>query len=663
MRKNLKQYDFYWLLKMGFISMFFLQVVYLIIFNLTQLKYHIGYDASSYYLKAMEMGKQRTIFIDYWIEQTTLFFDSPVPLAAVIFYITGDIFISYGIANIIISAVFLSIFYLILCAFERSFLSKIVCLNMVACVYISPSFNNANDLGYVSSMFSSGNWYVLRSIIILMLIKVVMDLEEHKFRLAWIIVSGILLVVSGISGGWYLLVTIILPLIAYYIIRMFIKNTYKEVWNIKVLLLVLGGMLVAFGKWIAVYKLNFISKDSNMVLVGLTDFWKNIGSIVLGFMDLISALPHHSDQNALQIEGIIYLMGFFVFLLCVIGFVFAISQVRKNRESKNGMLVCVAGFNILMFTVLYTTYGAEIFESRYLIPVFLLLVIMAGAFADALDDKLILKKWGFVLVFMVYAVLNIYDDSVLYKTKNNYDILASVAEKAAELEAPVVYVVGDNLNIDSRNLRVIDKDRIYKNINENSYSSMQHWGDYTYLDDAADVPGKNVMITTQEYYGMIPEYIRNKYVLQEQIDQYEIYAADVNRFDLKSGISGEYGLDYPTSTGFSVAGGAIDDVSGSFVSDGTTEGFVIWGPYETIKSGNYEFILNYEILDCMDQTAEFIVSIDAGNDVLGSVVLDKEKQQAVVRVAIDQDCDGLEYKVYNYTGTILNVHSFEIVKK
>ena len=113
---------------------------------------------------------------------------------------------------------------------------------------------------------------------------------------------------------------------------------------------------------------------------------------------------------------------------------------------------------------------------------------------------------------------------------------------------------------------------------------MQHWGDYTYLDDAADVPGKNVMITTQEYYGMIPEYIRNKYVLQEQIDQYEIYAADVNRFDLKSGISGEYGLDYPTSTGFSVAGGAIDDVSGSFVSDGTTEGFVIWGPYETIKS-------------------------------------------------------------------------------
>ena len=44
-------------------------------------------------------------------------------------------------------------------------------------------------------------------------------------------------------------------------------------------------------------------------------------------------------------------------------------------------------------------------------------------------------------------------------------------------------------------------------------------------------------------------------------------------------------------------------------------------------------------------------------------MLDKEKQQAVVRVAIDQDCDGLEYKVYNYTGTVLNVHSFEIVKK
>lgn len=663
MINNMKKYDFYWYLRVGFICMLFIQILVLIIFNLTQMQYHIGYDASSSYLKAMEMGKQHTLFVDHWVEQTNLFYDSPVPLAAVIYLITENIFISYGIANIIISAVFLSIFYMILCTFHLSGLSKIICLNMAACIYISPSFNNANDLGYVSSMFSSGNWYVLRFIITLMLLKIMVDLEEHKFHYIWMIVTELLIFVSGISGGWYILVTIILPLVVYYMIRVFVNNSYKEIWNIQVLFLGLSGIVVAFGKWVAVHHLDFISKDSNMVLVGLTDFWRNLGSIILGFMDLISALPHHSDQNALKIEGIIYLMGFFVFILCATGIIFAIKQVLKNFNSKYGMLICVTGFNLLMFTVLYTTYGSEIFESRYLIPVFLLSVIMTGAFIDAIDHSLLFKKWGLVLIFVVYCILNIYDDSVLYKTKNNYDILAAVAEKAAELEAPVVYVVGDNLNIDSRNLRVIDKDRIYKNINENSYNSMQHWGDYTYLDDAADVPGKNVMITTQEYYGMIPEYIRNKYVLQEQIDQYEIYAADVNRFDLKSGISGEYGLDYPTSTGFSVAGGAIDDVSGSFVSDGTTEGFVIWGPYETIKSGNYEFILNYEILDCMDQTAEFIVSIDAGNDVLGSVVLDKEKQQAVVRVAIDQDCDGLEYKVYNYTGTILNVHSFEIVKK
>ena len=181
----MKKYDFYWYLRVGFICMLFIQILVLIIFNLTQMQYHIGYDASSYYLKAMEMGKQHTLFVDHWVEQTNLFYDSPVPLAAVIYLITENIFISYGIANIIISAVFLSIFYMILCTFHLSGLSKIICLNMAACIYISPSFNNANDLGYVSSMFSSGNWSVLRFIITLMLLKIMDGIYWLRLFCRW----------------------------------------------------------------------------------------------------------------------------------------------------------------------------------------------------------------------------------------------------------------------------------------------------------------------------------------------------------------------------------------------------------------------------------------------------------------------------------------------
>lgn len=107
----------------------------------------------------------------------------------------------------------------------------------------------------------------------------------------------------------------------------------------------------------------------------------------------------------------------------------------------------------------------------------------------------------------------------------------------------------------------------------------------------------------------------------------------------------------------------MDDASGNFISDGASEGFVIWGPYTEIKAGNYQFILNYEILDCAEQTAEFIISLNSGNDILGKAVLDKEKHQAVVNVAIGQDCDGLEYKVYNYAGTIIQIQSFEIVRE
>ena len=64
----------------------------LIFINLTQMKYHMGFDASSYYLKALEMYKQGTIFVKNWTDQTTLYFDSAVPLAAFLMNIFKNIF-------------------------------------------------------------------------------------------------------------------------------------------------------------------------------------------------------------------------------------------------------------------------------------------------------------------------------------------------------------------------------------------------------------------------------------------------------------------------------------------------------------------------------------------------------------------------------------------
>lgn len=577
--------DKYGYLKLAVWALFFAQVLVLGFFNLTQLKYHMGYDASSYYLKAMEMAKQGTLFITDWVDQTTLYFDSSVPFAALLYKITGNIYVSYGIVNFILDIAIFYMFYSILKSLKLSELARAVCLNMIACIHIPPAFNNANDVSYFSSVLSSGNWYGFKVLIILMVVKMILDAEDEKVNYVFIVVTELFLFVSGVSSGWYLIVTVVAPLLVFYVIRVLVRNSYKELFNQKTLLLAIGMVVILIGKIIATHVLHFESKDSDMVLVGLNDFWKNLGSIILGFMDLLGSFAISSDQSALTIKGIVYLLGFVVFLVCVIGTIFIVRNIVKNFEQyeKYAMLITIVGFNILMFTVLFTTYGQEIFETRYLIPLFMLLVANVGGFIDALDNKLILKFAGVLAVFGTMLVLNVYYDQLYYKTKNNYDILTSVVNEVDTLDTSVVYVYGSDFEVDARNLRVIDEKRIYKYIYEDLFNGTPHWGDYTYYDDVASVRGRNVLITTSEYIDTLPDYLKNQYTLYGQVDRYSIYVADINKFDLQSGVHGDDNLDYPTSSQISRANGNLDE-NGSLVSDGT-EGWLMWGPYSKIEAG------------------------------------------------------------------------------
>lgn len=661
----MKKHDIYFYLKAGLLLLFLVQTVMLAVFNLTQMQYHMGYDASSFYLKAMEIAKQGTLFLKNWVDQTTLYFDSAVPFAALLYRITGNIFVSYGIVNLVVDLGIFYVFYSILKSMSVSDLSKLVCLNMIACSYLSPGFNNANDIGYFSSVLSSDGAYGLKMLIILMVIKMMFDMEDGNANNLYIFITEALLFVSGVSSGWYLIVTVLAPLLVYYILRMLIHNSFREMRNTRALWLMISILVVMAGKMAAVHIIGFESKDSHMVLTGLTVFWKNLGAIVLGFMQLVGAFPLKADQPALEIRGLLYLAGVIVFLVCMTGAVYAVRRWFQDmkRTDRYSMLICIAGFNLLMFTVLCTTYGSEIFETRYLIPLFFIFVIMAGSFVDSLDNRLIFKYVGVAFLFAVLLLLNVADSHIFLNTKNNYQTLVSLTEKAKALEASVVYVCGNDIGIDARNLRVVDGARVYKFIDEGSLNSAAYWGDYTYYKDAGSVQGKNVLITTEQYLDVIPEYIKNKYILEDRIDKYLVYSAETAVFDLESGISGDYSIDYPTSSGISVSGGIIEEDTGSFISDEAAEGLAVWGPYAKAPAGRYKFIMNYEILKSTGQTAELVISLEAGNRTLATVPLKQDGKKAVVDIEIDKDSDGLEYKVYDHAGTVLRVDSFEIMKE
>ena len=96
-----------------FIFMLFVIVVQsaiIIYSNLFELEHHLGFDASSAYLQAVEIWRCKSLVPSTFALTTTLGLDSPTPLAALFYGITGNIFLGFGIANIILDVVIAVIF-------------------------------------------------------------------------------------------------------------------------------------------------------------------------------------------------------------------------------------------------------------------------------------------------------------------------------------------------------------------------------------------------------------------------------------------------------------------------------------------------------------------------------------------------------------------------
>lgn len=97
MKLNDKKVLLIWGLRIAFL----VQLLVLVYFNLTHLKYIVDYDGSVPVAQAMEIWKQKRIFIHDWGYQTTMGLDSPVLLAALLYGVTGNGCLAYGMANII----------------------------------------------------------------------------------------------------------------------------------------------------------------------------------------------------------------------------------------------------------------------------------------------------------------------------------------------------------------------------------------------------------------------------------------------------------------------------------------------------------------------------------------------------------------------------------
>ena len=523
-----------------FFLCFLLQFAFLSYDCLFKMESHLGYDASASLLKASEMTKQNTLFIRNYLETTSLQFDTPVPLAAFLHLFIKDLFLSYGIALWICDIAFFVLFFYVMKSLKFSRLASVITLNLVSLSYLDVMFNNANDLGYYSCMFVNFGVCIVKMCILLMVIKVVIDLKDKeklsRSQIVFAAATEIMLFITALSSGFYLAVTVLLPLLVLLVVAICVKNEISILKKPSAVFLYIAVAVTVLGKLLQKYAVGFESRDSFMEMIPLEDFGKNLSSIFLGFLQLTGALPA-SEAGSVQVfsrNGIDHILALVIVTVLLISFVLLCRKALKNFSDAvpHAFLAIIAGLNILMFAFLKMTYSAKIFECRYLIPVLIVMILSSGIFIDSLSSRALFKYIGMMVLLICVLGSHILDHR-LYSNRTidtkAYDAVMKIVE---EQSPDVVYGFGGDISLDLRNFRVVDTGHIYKTLaGWNPVDIFHEGGDYLYYDSLSDAPQKNMLIVSRSSIVRVPETLLSEYTFVTSSGPYLIYMSDTNRIE------------------------------------------------------------------------------------------------------------------------------------
>ena len=629
-------------------------------FNLAQLSRHMDYDSSWAFLKSSLMWKEKAIRSDNWVETTNAFLDNSTPFASLLYGLTGNIFLSYGIVNTFIVLCMLLCVSRLLQTAGIKIVPRLFAYNLILCPYLTNGLNILNDLCYFYNLLTGAAYYNLRTLILFISIREYLVVRKKgRIDLAGYL-SLLLCILAGISTGIFAIIMIFLPYMMALIERVLIKNDWKILKKPEALYGYLAVLFVFLGKQIGSRVLHIDTIDATRTWTPISQLWRNLGAPFQGLMKLEQALPVDADNvTILSQEGLHSVFPLGIFCFALIGIVFAVCRAFKDHESGNGavlLLVNIVACNMLVLGLFNVRYSAVIFEERYLIGTYMAIILLVAFFLDCLKDGYIVSNLLSLALAVCLAGNDYVSDKTFIQTTNDSWQMQEISQLVGEQDTELVYVWGSSMSPMARCLRVYDMDHVYRIINDEG--SFEYWGDYKYFDDNAEHSGKTVLIVSNNS-DAVPETILSQFTLIQQLNSVSVYVCDYNPIDRVAGITGEVSIDYPSTPGMIVGDGEFE--GNSFIAEGNG-GFTMRGPLSLTVEGEYDFILDYEILE--GSQAVFDISIEYGATILGGIDLDPALTSAAIQnVPVPAGFAGLEYRIRCGEGTRIKIDRVTIQRK
>ena len=657
-----KKWDFYTYVKAFLAVMLISQALFIIYINLFQMKYHLGFDASSYYLSSMEMWRQKSLILKDFFYTTNIFTAPNALIAALLYGISGNILVSYGISNLIMGSCMVAAFSALIKSAKLSSLSALILLNMFLCPYLPTDFSNINDLSYVSMLFTSGGYYAGKITCMLLIIKNLMDMEGGHKNFVLMFLTLPLVFLEGVSS-LYFAITVLVPAVLYIIIKAAVKNNWRRFISFDTAYIAVLLALTAAGKVVASKCIPaFSSTENALSIVNASNFFVNIGNIINGFFMLTGATTCNDTVTIMSFSGISHIAGYIVALILLVSAAYYVLSIKNREASAFIPFLIVICSSILVFSLADLTYGSKVYEYRYLIHVFVCGMFLVGFFIDSISEG-VFKKLGILLLCFSILSINVYSDRAYMQNKYDSDSDMPIVDRVSDFDVNAVYVYGTPNLIFARNMRVMDDKHVYIFVGED-YTAWQGGSSYQYYRDCTDQNAKHLLITSEDGISGLPAHIRECYKEVYRANGKVMYYAEKNRFDFLFSVNADVNIQYPYSPATGLANGELDTERGVFTTNGTG-GVCVSGDTAFTDKGIYDVALNYTFKECSSDRAGVLnVFINGEDTPFASVPIDKNTESAVITgVPIDGKDFPFAYSLYSEQGSVIEFQSLVITEQ
>lgn len=516
-----------------------LQLTVLFVFNCTKSEHILGFDSAMGIRHAVEMWKNHSIFLDNWMNVSTLEIDSAAFFAAPVYLLTRNLPLSLGIMHALFSLIFAAVIFDIYHNLGRKTWEGALAVFLVFAPY-SIEVGAANNLEYSNMLFVGGGQYGFRVISVMLLIDLLICRRCRK-RAVLLLPYLFFVFWSSLSMGSYVLLMGILPVG----IELFFEYIWmeKKLKDMKYELMLMLASVLIVAAAIAVRNAHLIGApaQSSLRLVKAKNLIRNIENCLVGIFMLVHGVILSSNTLLISLEGILYLLRGGIAFLCIslpLAVCFKYRKILQCRAVRFAFFL--AGVNLFVLMITNTNYGSYIFETRYHIlwftVVLMLCPLLLGSILQILNKR---RFSSAVLSLLTAAVIFVSAAGYAYNfpAVNDYYTKGSDLDKAAAgAGVSVIFMFGD-IQMSSM-IQALDPDMLCLNIVHNSDNGLYYAEILDFYRDAASgerLSGGNILAIAKKDFKTLPRKVRKSYSLLTTYLDLNLYIADDNPWKFGNG--------------------------------------------------------------------------------------------------------------------------------